>query len=190
MVKNIINENSKIVFILESPHKQEMLYGYPLAGKAGKIISKKLGYSNPFGLEVKEKSLKGRVSIINVSLQPLQEDGYDSDKDSIPSNINELNQLKRLFEKGASYITKHKKNELNKLKEEIYEIFLQEVAKLPDNIMIVPCGNFAREFSKKVNKDLIKKKFSFIEKKIPHPSARGGWSKVSRQTIDDIKNKL
>lgn len=73
-VDNIINEKSKIALILESPHKNEICEGYPLAGLAGKEISKYLiEESNlPFGEEVKKGSLIDKVSILNVSKFPLQ----------------------------------------------------------------------------------------------------------------------
>jgi len=187
-VENIINKNSKVVFILESPHKDEILKGYPLAGKAGNIISKKLGYSEPFGLEVNDKSLKGRVSIINVSKQPLQKDAY-TDR-NIPKNILVLEKLKEVFENSAKFNTKHRNKKLQKLKEEIYKIFLEEMRKLPDNITVIPCGNLAQKFIEQIKKDLEDKNFQFIEEKIPHPSARGGWSNINKETIENIKNML
>ncbi|MGE4517226.1 MAG: hypothetical protein AB7D96_10245 [Arcobacteraceae bacterium] len=191
-VENIIAKESKITFILESPHKNEICEGYPLAGKAGREISKILIEKSelPFGKEAKEGSLINKVSIINVSQVPLQGSAYCCEKNK-PSNINIYEKLKKLIEQGADFSTQHKELKLNQLKEKIYNSCLDELEKLPDKTFIVPCGKFAREFYKKAKtEESIKgKKFELIDKDIPHP-ARGQWSGISEETIKIIKAKI
>jgi len=190
VVDNIINEKSQITFILESPHKNEICEGYPLAGQAGEEISKYLiKKSNlPFGKEVKEGILSGKVSILNVSKSPLQSSAYCCDKNK-PTDINVYEKLKKLIEQGASYSTQHREEKINTLKKVIYSSFLSELTRLPNHSVIVPCGKFAREFCKqsKLEERLKKKNFEFINEDIPHP-ARGQWHKIPKNTIEKMKN--
>jgi len=191
-VENIIATESKITFILESPHKNEICEGYPLAGKAGKEISKVLiKESNlSFGEEAKTGSLINKVSIINVSKVPLQGSAYCCEKNK-PSNIDIYEKLKKIIEQGADFSTRHQKQTLNQLKAKIYTSCLDELQKLPNNTFIVPCGKFAREFYKKAKTEesIKRKNFELIDKDIPHP-ARGKWSGISKETIKIIKEKI
>ena len=192
LIENIIFQKSKITFILESPHKEEICEGYPLAGQTGKELTKYLIEDShiPFGKEVKEGSLMNKVSIINVSKYPLQGSAYCCEKNK-PSNIYLYEKLKILIDRGASYSTKHIDREINNLKEEIYTSFLNELKKLPNESFIVPCGRFARKFSNyaKLEDSLKNKNFVFINSNIPHPS-RGKWSSISKEIIEKIKSKI
>ena len=192
VIENIINKDAKIAFILESPHKDEICEGYPLAGESGIEISKKLigDSADPFGKEAKKRKLI-KVSIINVSKKPLQGNAYCCKKNR-PSDIANYEYLKKRIEQGATYSTKHNKKEINILKKEIFESFLDELKLLPKNSFIVPCGKFAREFYNEAEKDesLKDKKFQLLTKEeIPHP-ARGNWLNLSDDIIQQIKEKI
>lgn len=77
-VGDLIYPNSDLIFILESPHKNEVKLGYPAAGETGINMSKILfNIDEPLG-----KLLKGSISfpislsLMNCSRLPLQESCY------------------------------------------------------------------------------------------------------------------
>lgn len=192
-VNNIIEENSRITFILESPHKDELYKGFPLAGKAGIKVSQYLFSDNKFsfGSKVKHGDLKGKVSILNVSTSPLQKSAYAyADENDCPKDIEAYERLKTLVDRGnkESYST-HRESKINTIKYKIYNNFFGELQKLPNNSFIIPCGKFARIFYTEAKKDerIASKYFTTIDINIPHPSSRKRWSKAM---VDKIKEKL
>ncbi|MDX2319266.1 MAG: hypothetical protein QNK26_01580 [Moritella sp.] len=78
-VDDLICENSKFTFILESPHHQEVNDGFPAAGETGKWMSKVMfGIETPLGKLVLDKSNHiPKVSLINCSRLPLQSSCYN-----------------------------------------------------------------------------------------------------------------
>jgi len=74
--------NSKLIFILESPHNQELKAGYPAAGDTGVNMSKILfALDEPLGKLLKNESeLPVSLSLINCSRIPLQKSCYGGTK--------------------------------------------------------------------------------------------------------------
>lgn len=71
-VDNIIRPNSKYLFVLESPHTDELDENCPISGLAGKEISKHINCGDEaFGQKVR-KNKELLISIINVCSAPLQ----------------------------------------------------------------------------------------------------------------------
>lgn len=195
-IENIFHSKAQIAFILESPHIDEMHHGYPLAGKSGREMSKYLlnRYDVPLGFIAKTQDLflsanclvTNLFSIINVSKQPLQRKAYNNC--NIPDNINLMEKLKKLIEQGATFQTKHRQEELNLFKSEIYNSFKLECRKeLKKKTILVPCGKFANLFTSQLIEDLPNKKFKLI-KGIPHPSRN--WKRLELNKIDAIKKVL
>ena len=191
IIENIISESSYIAFILESPHIDEICKGYPLAGKAGKEMSKYLLDSKiPFGEEVKKGKLANKVSVINVSKKPLSSKAYCCNSD-VPRDIENYEKLKELIDNNANFNTTHYNQELNDLKSEIYDSFIKEIIKVPNKSFIVPCGKFARDcIDKAKEEDIVKnKQFKYIDSAVPHP-ARNKWINLEEDTLRKIKKYL
>ncbi|MFL1906770.1 hypothetical protein [Plesiomonas shigelloides] len=78
-VGDLIYPNSNLLFILESPHKNEVKLGYPAAGDTGINMSKILfNINEPLGkLLTSDISLPISLSLMNCSMLPLQESCYE-----------------------------------------------------------------------------------------------------------------
>lgn len=79
-VDDLSYQNSTFTFILESPHRQEVVSGYPAAGDTGVCMSKILfELDEPLGkLVASQSSLIPRISLLNCSRIPLQRSIYNS----------------------------------------------------------------------------------------------------------------
>lgn len=86
-VPDIVLPTSTCIFILESPHVQELKYGAPVAGSSGLTMSRHLfgdRYGRfPLGLLVKQNAGEqtnrprlNRIGLLNVSNVPLQRTAY------------------------------------------------------------------------------------------------------------------
>lgn len=187
-------EDMKYLFILESPHKEEIKKRYPAAGETGKDmaeflkISKSKGKS--LGLLVEEGKVK-KVGIINVSPVPLQqtEDFKNKEMEGL------LETLDKIRLSNTRY-GEFQNNDWNIYEKAIHESFLARIGKVLENengvyqtdIMYIVCGKFAQKHF-----ELIKSKFP--EKLthenvliVPHP-ARHNWTRVTDDMIKlrDIK---
>jgi len=96
IVNDLIKSNTKIIFILESPHINEIKEHHPLAGKTGKLISKKLfSNDNSFGsLLIENRSIFKDYGIMNISQIPLQASAYPNDY----TNNSQIYNILRMFE--------------------------------------------------------------------------------------------
>lgn len=73
-IKDFSLANSDLTLVLESPHKTEILLGYPAAGETGNIISNVIfNRKDPIGGLLQENhALSPRTSILNACTFPLQ----------------------------------------------------------------------------------------------------------------------
>lgn len=163
----------EILFILESPHKEEVDAKKPLMGRAGEYVSDFLDCDKkPFGKN--QELFKNRqIGILNVSNIPLQ--------------VIECNQIE----------TEKIKGELKKLRESdtvnqtLFSFFCKKMKKYKKVKIFVVCGGFAEKY---FDEYLLKQKDNSILKKhykgeieilkVPHPSY-GHW-----QFIEKHKNNL
>ena len=77
-VNDLVYDEVRVVFVLESPHTQEVKNGYPVAGKSGNDMSKVLfGLDEAFGKLIYEQIIKN-IAIVNVCNYPLQKSAYSS----------------------------------------------------------------------------------------------------------------
>lgn len=78
-VRDLYEIDSDFTFILESPHKQEIIDGYPAAGETGLAMSKALfNLDEPLGkLIVKKSNNIPLISLMNCSRLPLKKSCYD-----------------------------------------------------------------------------------------------------------------
>jgi len=176
-VNDLIYDDTKVLFVLESPHVYEVKNGYPVAGKSGKDMSKILMEDSElkklsFGQLIYDRKIPN-FGILNVSNIPLQELAYNLQTDNgsfalLPTQLIFKDFI--LFRQNPS---KRKKDcRVNKM----IDIFAQDFKKrlaLHKDKKIVLCGGFVQKifhdnFDSKDFKNLIE---------VPHPSFNN-WSKV------------
>lgn len=168
IVEDIVSSNeSNIVFILESPHNDE-LGCHPVAGPSGIYMAKFMEIGNgeeSLGYIAKEKN-DLNLSIINVSKVPLQKTKRLDKK--YEGLLSELNKLRKYYESFGN----HKKDTvLNDIEEKILADFKNRVNRLKYNnkTLFVVCGKFAEVYFEKIELD------SDNRINVPHPS-RGKWN--------------
>ncbi|MEZ9539855.1 hypothetical protein AB4160_16880 [Shewanella sp. 10N.286.51.B8] len=78
-IDDLSHDKSEFIFILESPHKQEVAMGFPAASESGWWMSKAMfNIETPLGELVTNKSSSiPRISILNCSRLPLQISCYN-----------------------------------------------------------------------------------------------------------------
>lgn len=168
-----LTHNSKIIFVLESPHTQEVKAGYPVAGKSGVDMSKVLfGLDESFGKLVFEGKVDG-FGLLNVYNYPLQSVVYGSLHVEGMEFFNRVRQNPKLRKKDC---------ELNHFLKAMLEDFQQRLSKHKDK-KIVLCGNFVQSaFSEVFSED----EFALVYK-VPHPSFNN-WQKAKyKKEIDGLK---
>ena len=165
-VADLLNEKTQIIFVLESPHTQEVKNHYPVAGKSGKDMSKVLLEDEqlqklPFGQLIYEEKIPN-FGILNVSNIPLQKSAYKMQKDEIFRDFELIRQNPSLRKKACA---------LNNTIETLQADFKSRL-ELHKDKKVVLCGGFVQ----KIFNDL----FPHAEFKniieVPHPSFNN-WSK-------------
>lgn len=157
---------SKYIFILESPHNDEVKNGYPVAGKSGIDMGRFMGISinESFGRYVKF-NLNKDISIINISKVPLQEINIlDNKYKSL------LNGVCKLIRSGYKTLLKHRYNESNLIEEKLLKDFKVRFNNInSDNrTKIIVCGKFAESYFNKIKEELILDGREILY--VPHPS--------------------
>lgn len=111
-VPDLLRANTKWIFVLESPHHDEIRLGYPAAGESGKIMSEALfGVAIPFGRLLQENdTIVAGYSVINASCIPLQEICYH--EPNLHKEILEISNA-RYTEQGVVAAKKAIKHALN-----------------------------------------------------------------------------
>ncbi len=183
-VNDLLDDETEIIFVLESPHVYEVKNGYPVAGKSGKDMSKILMSDEtlkkePFGKLVYEKKLKN-FGILNVSNIPLQELAYDvEDKNfsALPTQLIFKDFVR--FRQNPSL--RKKECRVNNIIRLFQKDFKSRLEQHKDK-KIVLCGGFVQKifndtFSHSDFKELIE---------VPHPSFNN-WSKVKyKEKIEEL----
>ena len=172
-VDDLIFEDTKVLFVLESPHTEEVKNGYPVAGKSGKDMSKVLfSRSEALGKLIYTQEVQG-LGIINISNYPLQKSAY---KESYP----EL----ELFEKIRQNpkLRRSDKLGINPLIIQIMSDFKTRLMKHKESSIIL-CGRFAEAaFDAEFQEGMFQKVV-----RVPHPSFNQ-WLRASNQ--EKIKKML
>lgn len=178
-VQDVVKEHHQYIFLLESPHTDELKFGTPVSGASGRDMTKTIfegEYTDPLGKlirslergEIHHPLLK-QMGLMNVCQIPMQKAAYSLEhQDSHEAFMNILEGL-RINYKAKS----HQENEWNEVRS-IIQQRLDERLKLLVNhkCTIIPCGKFAQTY---LERSTIRGKHWTIEKDIPHPS-RNQWS--------------
>ncbi|WP_234983851.1 uracil-DNA glycosylase family protein [Selenihalanaerobacter shriftii] len=194
-VEDVVYQETTVLFILESPHTQEIKYGYPVAGNSGLEMTKFIygdDKDDAFGKIVgqpkkhqKEYNNIKNFGLLNVSPAPMQLGGlkgYDLTVED--KEVGEV--LEKL---RVNYKTKeHRNQDWNQIKKIILTDFkerlVNQIKSIPQLKYLVPCGKLAATYL-----DLIKNSNGVIQEKgiiseIPHPSFNQ-WSRY--KTMNKLK---
>lgn len=199
-VHNLVNENTEIIFILESPHVDELLNHAPVSGLSGKAMSKVLynGEKNEaLGIvlkrEIKEEGLeRGKIGIMNICSIPMQRAAYINSQVATMYGDFNADKYKDFFDileklRTGTRLT-YRDEERNKLQAIVLDDFVAELEELKNrNILFIPCGKTAEMFVKAAN---IENEKWEILKDTPHPSF-GNWFKNKySDKINELKSHL
>jgi len=211
LVEDLNLKKAKVIFVLESPHKDEVFEKnrelkkkkYPVAGSAGKTMTEVLfpnkGLS--FGEIIFKEHQDSRIlkyGVINVSNIPLQLSSYNF-KDLTNSceivrylENTKKNDFKKIKNKD---LDENEINERNKIMKLIGDSFKERLIPNLDNKLIFLCGNYAENAFKSIFSE---NKISLIDKienniiKITHPSAqktdKNDWRNNNRKLIQKAIN--
>lgn len=166
-------ENNHYVFILESPHNDEIKKNHVAAGTSGKSMSKfmGLGEDKSFGEYVLEKAINGtNISILNVSTSPLQE------VNNLKYEYKELiDKVDKIIRNGYINLGKHQKNNdyLNNIETFLINDLKKRIrkAKIDTSTKFIICGDFAETYFNNISLNNIDINNIIC---VPHPS-RGQW---------------
>ncbi len=174
IVNDLVYEDTKVIFVLESPHTQEVKNGYPVAGKSGVDMSLVLfNISEPFGKLVYEKKLDG-LGLLNVSNLPLQKSAYQNPHAKVLEFFETIRQNPKP--------RKNAKGGINLVIEKMLFNFKARLEKHKDK-KIVLCGRFAENAFDVVFRD---DEFKAVLR-VPHPSFNN-WRKLRYQPkIEQLK---
>jgi Cu2+-containing amine oxidase len=181
VVDDLNLDQAEVIFVLESPHIDELLAGYPVAGKSGRSMTEVLFQDKeayqclckneiryePIGKLIQQNDIIN-IAIMNIAQIPLQMLAYD------------CNDIKKhcVIIKQLEIFRATKKSISSEISELILEDFKGRIQKYGAK-KIVLCGKFAQAIFKSTGL-----KFENIIPNIPHPS-RGNWGKM-----DDIKKNM
>lgn len=190
-VNPIIPERASFIFILESPHVQELKHSAPVAGSSGKTMASVLldrTVDKPLGILVKQNAEAGfpdkwlsHIGIMNISNIPLQKKAYDvCDVERYEHFFHLLEKLRTTNDRAV-----YSSEELNDLQRVILERFNEQLKTLIGRkCTLVPCGRFAQKFLRLAT---AKDNDWTIIYDVPHPSYNS-WNQARyKQKIAELK---
>ncbi|MCF7791681.1 MAG: hypothetical protein K9L78_00495 [Victivallales bacterium] len=187
-IKDIIPDEIselKVLFVFESPYKQELVNGYPVAGSSGKTISKFLNKIDPaipvnlsFG-QYMTFFKDTRFGIVNCSNYPMDKAVYGPDTE-MPFPIEHLDSIRKKLS-GSGKIKKELTSTYQKLLKD-FEGRIQKYT-LKNTSLIVLCGKVALNFYNDTKLNLANETVS-----VPHPS-RNQWAyRKYAETMSRLKD--
>mgnify|MGYP006278421005 FL=1 len=187
-VEDVVNDNMKYLFILESPHKAEINNGYPVAGNSGVEMTKFIydqSSTQAFGKLVNNvenyqdqyKELD-KFGIMNAAPAPMQASALEN-YDLSPAKEKILHILEKL---RVNYQAKsHRDQEWNQIKTVLINNFAMRLTKILSNYEVeylIPCGKLAQNYLKLAITSKEITTSAKIISEIPHPS-RNQWRQYS-----------
>lgn len=192
-VFNLMNEEKKVVFILESPHVDELRNEAPVAGLSGKSMTKTLfqGQTTALGIKIKAEP-ENKIGIMNICNIPMQRLAYSKDKVVEKYGDIDLEKYADFFDAiekiRTSTKSKYKSEEQNELQEYIMQDFREEMQKLKERkLLIIPCGKTAEKFFEIAN---VSSENWEVMNGISHPSFNQWSRKTNAEKIKEMKNKI
>ncbi|MFC7370717.1 uracil-DNA glycosylase family protein [Fictibacillus iocasae] len=184
-VHDLYKDPPALLFVLESPHKEELKHGVPVAGSSGRSMTKFLLNENvPFGLRLKEHpSLLEKMGIVNVCPFPMQRSAIN-DEEWKQNNSSFLEHVEKI-RTSASISFKDKERAV------LHNILLQDFKErlktaASNETTIVPCGKFAGRYVSLANKE---QTYSVLEG-VPHPSYNSWGRERYQEVLMQVKKLL
>jgi len=182
LVEDIIPDPATFLFLLESPHVQELKFGAPVSGSSGASMTKHLfgeQYEKyPLGILVKKNRDEelnrpsiNKVALMNVCQIPMQGAAYKDPqiRERFAAFFNMLEQVRTQNNRDV-----FARDDLNAVQAVIVDSLRRKLEKLQDrHLYIVPCGKFAQKFFRLAE---VNSPSWTILGGVPHPSYNG-WSK-------------
>ena len=182
LVSDIVTEHCSILFLLESPHVEELKHGAPVSGSSGCSMTKHLFgerfQKHALGILIKknrdealDRPSLNKVGLMNVCQIPMQAHAY-GDRNIRAHYASLLKVLEGVRRENNQL--EYPDEEWNVVQGIIAESLRRKLEKLTHrNLFIVPCGRFAQKFFRLANVQSANWKVIFG---VPHPS-RDGWDK-------------
>ncbi|MGV2886164.1 uracil-DNA glycosylase family protein [Paenibacillus taichungensis] len=186
-VKDIVRDESKFLYILESPHKEEIRHRVPVAGSSGRMMTKTIfsrKLSEPLGLLVHSlESDSGlqilrTIGLMNVSPIPLQASAY-------PESVQrEHKSFIEILEKIRVNLSINYHNDSWQY---VRSLILRDfsdrlLSHKEQKLTIIPCGKFALTHYKSTS--ISSPNWSQIIG-VPHPSRNQWYQEI--QAISEMK---
>ena len=193
----------KTILLLESPHREEIGARHPLAGSAGKTVTKLLN-CDPSIRRILDRISSGneaigrilqrhprtlRLGLMNSSRLPLQTKAY-----CIGAYCSSQ-QHKRLYGELLCLLQslrsrpKALSDDALPRASRVYRVLLNDLKwrleMLPAGTLVIPCGNVARAFVDQARALEYKGLAEICAQQVSHPAARGksSWSWESNETV-------
>lgn len=189
-VKDLIPTDARFLFILESPHKEELKNGIPVAGSSGKMMTKIIfgeSMSEPIGLLVSsrigrsEEQKLSQIALLNVSPIPMQAAAYSAADQA--KHIKFLSILEKI---RVNLSANYRDPDWNYVRDLIRTDFgIRLAALLHRELCIIPCGKFASHHY--FDSGILGKKWSEISG-VPHPSRNQWYQDIT--AIHELKETL
>ncbi|WAH36516.1 hypothetical protein [Alicyclobacillus dauci] len=185
-VPDILLPTSSCIFVLESPHVQEVQHGAPVAGSSGVTMSKHLFNTEyartPLGLLMKQcadrvldEPILNGIGLVNVCNIPLQKSAYGEREmvDNILEWFHDMEYVRTTNQKE----TYSRKRQMDIQDWLIDHLRTKLTPHLGREITLVPCGRFAQKFVRLAG--LSDPNWRIIEE-VPHPSYNS-WDRARYQ---------
>ena len=171
-VDDLVYDETEVLFVLESPHNEEVKRAYPVAGKSGKDMSKVLfAESEPLGKLISDRKVK-TLGIINICNYPMQMSAYDANSCDDMEFFEKIRQNPKLRKKQLP---------INKVISKIMNDFKSRLSSHKDKKIIL-CGKFAE-----ASFDSVFNELSFKEViRVPHPSFNQWLRGSNKEIIDNM----
>lgn len=195
LISDIILPETSVIFLLESPHTQEIAYGAPVSGSSGLSMTKHIFGEKlekyPFGRILlsnqnreKRNPIISRLGLMNVCNIPLQGSAYDEeDRNKYRLLIKEFEYI-RVNNQRDSFSSK----ETNEVQSLILDKLRARLNVLKGrHLFFVPCGRFAQKFIRLAG---VSDDNWALVRDVPHPSYNN-WSKATyAKSIQNLKDVL
>lgn len=189
-VDDLIPDEARFLFLLESPHVHELKHGAPVSGTSGASMTKHLYEDTygkePLGLVVKKGLDPNRsIALMNVCTLPMQGKAYPS-PEAEQAHHALIHILEGIRTKNDRDHYPHP--DWNAVQDLLVENLRSRLRQLTDREMtLVPCGRFAQKFFRLA--DVHSPKWRIIED-IPHPSYNNWGKPAYAEQVDTLKREF
>lgn len=204
-VSDFVSDATRFVFVLESPHIEEIKCNMPVSGSSGRSMSSFL-FDNelllPLGVLVKRNAVNNmgvplldKIGLVNVCNIPMQKTAYMHPtvwEIRGPVKVSNDEQFFTYLERvRTNHTTLYATPECNILQDIILGHFKDRMSKLVNrDLVIVPCGRFAQKFFDMLTLQGVNSDRWKVVQNIPHPSYNN-WSKpVYADYMGELKKVL